>query len=103
MGEHAIIWEAKNIVAISLLPFFIEVLEAEIIVIKGGPSNKRLLDYDSKLAHFENDLVADVIHYLLDGVRNHLLQNFRLGLNLVAPVRISQELIRSLVVTSHNG
>ena len=103
LGEHAIIWEAKNIVAIRLLPFFIEVLKAEIIVVKGSPPDKRLLDYNSKLAHFENNLVTDVIHYLLDGVGNHLLQNFRLGLNLVAPVRIRQERVRGLVVASHDG
>ena len=44
------------------------------------------------MAHLENDLIADVVHYFSDGLRDHLLEDLWLGLNLIGPTGVREEL-----------
>ena len=87
--EHAIISEAitKDVVglgvaldAVAVLP--VEGLEAEVVVIVGGPPVQGLGDDNTELSHLELDLLADVRHDLANCLRNHLLKDLWLSLGL---------------------
>ena len=77
--EHAVIsesisedvvWLCVALDAVAVLP--VESLEAQVVVIVGGPPVERLCDDDAKVPHLELDLLADIGHDFTDRLWNHL-------------------------------
>jgi hypothetical protein len=44
------------------------------------------------VAHLENNLITDIVHNFPDGLRDHLFEDLWLGLNLIGPAGVREEL-----------
>ena len=78
LGEHAIIGntipgDLTKILLLYASCFSIEILKTEIIIIIGSSPDQRFLDNDPKLAHFQDYLITDIVHYFPDCFRKHIL------------------------------
>lgn len=87
VGEHAIVPETQpegaaldQVLAVCILAA--EVVEAEAVVVHGGPSEQRLLDDDAQVLHFGKDLLTDALHDLAYDLSDHVPEEARLHLLL---------------------
>jgi hypothetical protein len=99
LSEHAIIWQGVpenivdgGVVLMDVATLSVEIFKAKVVIVIAGASGERLLHDNPKVAHLQYDLIANVVHDFSDGLRDHLLQDFWLGLDLVGPAGVREEL-----------